>query len=118
MLWVHDTDVPSFSCSSQKRHMEWAWRHILHFDLSSESCACGRKFALCVSVPCQSALFNRLVFYTGIKESGIDVRLCDVGEAIQEVMESYEVEIGGKVHQVSCWGQRWKVISHGNGQLL
>ncbi|KAL0322805.1 UNVERIFIED_CONTAM: Methionine aminopeptidase 2B [Sesamum angustifolium] len=28
---------------------------------------------------------------TGIKEAGIDVRLCDVGAAIQEVMESYEV---------------------------
>eukprot|EP01102_Stenamoeba_stenopodia_P014230 TRINITY_DN469_c0_g2_i2.p2 TRINITY_DN469_c0_g2~~TRINITY_DN469_c0_g2_i2.p2 ORF type:complete len:235 (+),score=64.27 TRINITY_DN469_c0_g2_i2:310-1014(+) len=36
----------------------------------------------------------------GIKASGIDVRLCDVGEAIQEVMESYEVTIGGKTHQV------------------
>ncbi|KAK2967485.1 hypothetical protein RJ640_009667 [Escallonia rubra] len=37
---------------------------------------------------------------TGIKESGIDVRLCDIGAAIQEVMESYEVEINGKVFQV------------------
>ncbi|KAK8557696.1 hypothetical protein V6N13_008081 [Hibiscus sabdariffa] len=37
---------------------------------------------------------------TGIKEAGIDVRLCDVGAAIQEVMESYEVEINGKVFQV------------------
>jgi len=37
---------------------------------------------------------------TGIKEAGIDVRLCDVGEAIQEVMESYEVEIDGKVYPV------------------
>ncbi|KAG6709672.1 hypothetical protein I3842_06G144900 [Carya illinoinensis] len=37
---------------------------------------------------------------TGIKECGIDVRLCDVGAAIQEVMESYEVEINGKVYQV------------------
>ncbi|CAA0820375.1 Methionine aminopeptidase 2B [Striga hermonthica] len=36
---------------------------------------------------------------TGIKEAGIDVRLCDVGAAIQEVMESYEVEINGKVFQ-------------------
>jgi len=27
------------------------------------------------------------------------VRLCDVGAAIQEVMESYEVEINGKVYQ-------------------
>ena len=33
------------------------------------------------------------------QESGIDVRLCDVGAAIQEVMESYEVEINGKVFQ-------------------
>lgn len=36
----------------------------------------------------------------GIRESGIDVRLCDIGEAIQEVMESYEVEIDGKVYPV------------------
>ncbi|CAM6089165.1 unnamed protein product [Calypogeia fissa] len=37
---------------------------------------------------------------TGIQEAGIDVRLGDVGAAIQEVMESYEVEIGGKVFPV------------------
>jgi len=37
---------------------------------------------------------------TGIKESGIDVRLCDVGAAIQEVMESYEVELDKKMYQV------------------
>lgn len=36
----------------------------------------------------------------GIKAAGIDVRLNEVGEAIQEVMESYEVEIGNKVYQV------------------
>ena len=33
------------------------------------------------------------------------MRLCDVGEAIQEVMESYEVELDGKMHQgqsMSC----------------
>ncbi|KAI4331733.1 hypothetical protein MLD38_029888 [Melastoma candidum] len=33
--------------------------------------------------------------------AGIDVRLCEVGAAIQEVMESYEVDINGKVFQVS-----------------
>ena len=33
------------------------------------------------------------------KFAGIDVRLCDVGETIQEVMESYEVEIDGKTYQ-------------------
>ncbi|KAI9216989.1 peptidase M24, structural domain-containing protein [Blastocladiella britannica] len=37
---------------------------------------------------------------TGIREAGIDVRLSDIGAAIQEVMESYEVEIGGKTFQV------------------
>ncbi|XP_075906844.1 methionine aminopeptidase 2-like [Nelusetta ayraudi] len=37
---------------------------------------------------------------TGIKFAGIDVRLCDIGETIQEVMESYEVEIDGKTYQV------------------
>ena len=31
---------------------------------------------------------------------GIDVRLCDIGEAIQEVMESYEVELDGKTYKV------------------
>ncbi|TQS31508.1 hypothetical protein Golomagni_08209, partial [Golovinomyces magnicellulatus] len=37
---------------------------------------------------------------TGIKNAGIDVRISDVSAAIQEVMESYEVEIGGKVYPV------------------
>ena len=35
---------------------------------------------------------------TGIKEAGIDVRLGDIGAAIQEAMESYEVTIKGKVY--------------------
>jgi len=33
----------------------------------------------------------------GIRASGIDVRLGDVGGAIQETMESYEVELNGKL---------------------
>ena len=36
----------------------------------------------------------------GIAAAGIDVRLGDIGAAIQEVMESYEVEIDGKVYPV------------------
>ncbi|RSH93273.1 Methionine aminopeptidase 2 [Saitozyma podzolica] len=48
---------------------------------------------------------------TGIREAGIDVRLCDIGDAIQEVMESYEVEVGGKTHQV-------KAISNLNGHSI
>lgn len=37
---------------------------------------------------------------TGIKEAGIDVRLTDIGEAVQEVMESYELELDGKVYPI------------------
>ena len=39
---------------------------------------------------------------TGIRSAGIDVRLCDIGEAVQEVMESHTVEIWGKEYQVKC----------------
>jgi len=39
---------------------------------------------------------------TGIRAAGIDVRLTDIGEQIQEVMESYEVTIDGKTHPVKC----------------
>lgn len=33
------------------------------------------------------------------QEAGIDARLCDIGASIQETMESYEVEVDGKVHK-------------------
>jgi len=36
---------------------------------------------------------------TGVREAGIDVRMGDIGRAIQEVMESYEVEVEGKTKQ-------------------
>ena len=39
---------------------------------------------------------------TGIKNAGVDVRLCDVGAAVQEAMESSEVELDGKVLPVKC----------------
>jgi len=39
---------------------------------------------------------------TGIKEAGIDVRMSDIGAAIQETMESYEVEIRGETFPVKC----------------
>lgn len=48
---------------------------------------------------------------TGIKEAGIDVRMTDIGEAIQEVMESYEVELDGKVFPV-------KAIKNLNGHSI
>ncbi|PRP74764.1 hypothetical protein PROFUN_06625 [Planoprotostelium fungivorum] len=37
---------------------------------------------------------------TGVRCAGIDARLGEIGAAIQEVMESYEVELNGKTHQV------------------
>ncbi|KAI2850879.1 hypothetical protein CBS11350_1471 [Aspergillus niger] len=39
---------------------------------------------------------------TGIREAGIDVRMSDIGAAIQEAMESYEVEIDGTMYPVKC----------------
>lgn len=39
---------------------------------------------------------------TGIAAAGIDVRLCDIGEVIQETMESYEVELDGKTYPVKA----------------
>ncbi|KAF4548045.1 Methionine aminopeptidase 1 [Elsinoe fawcettii] len=39
---------------------------------------------------------------TGIREAGIDVRMSDIGAAIQEAMESYEVEIKGQTYPVKA----------------
>ncbi|KAL3454647.1 peptidase M24, structural domain-containing protein [Aspergillus insuetus] len=39
---------------------------------------------------------------TGIKNAGIDVRISDVSAAIQEAMESYEVEMNGKTFPVKA----------------
>lgn len=39
---------------------------------------------------------------TGIRHAGIDARLGEIGEYIQETMESYEVEIDQKVYPVKC----------------
>jgi methionyl aminopeptidase len=36
----------------------------------------------------------------GIKAAGVDVRLCDVGTAVQEVMEASEVDLDGKTYRV------------------
>ncbi|KAF2223489.1 methionine aminopeptidase 2 [Elsinoe ampelina] len=39
---------------------------------------------------------------TGIREAGIDVRMSDIGAAIQEAMESYEVELNGTTYPVKA----------------
>ncbi|CAF1492165.1 unnamed protein product [Adineta ricciae] len=38
----------------------------------------------------------------GIQAAGIDVRLCDIGEAIQEVMESHELDLDGKLYPIKA----------------
>jgi len=37
---------------------------------------------------------------TGVKEAGIDARLGEIGGAIQETMESYEIELDGKTYPI------------------
>ena len=53
---------------------------------------------LCCAVLCGSVKLQCQC--AGISEAGVDARLGDIGAAIQEVMESYEIELGGKTHQV------------------
>lgn len=38
--------------------------------------------------------------YAGMKECGVDVRLCDVGAQVTEVMTSYEVELDNKTYTI------------------
>ena len=46
-----------------------------------------------------------------VQEAGIDVRMSDIGAAIQEVMESYECEINGQTYPV-------KAIRNLNGHTI
>ncbi len=39
---------------------------------------------------------------TGIRCAGVDVQMCEIGESIQEVMESHTVTINGKEYPVKC----------------
>ena len=39
---------------------------------------------------------------TGVAAAGIDVQMCEIGEAIEEVMESHEVTINGKTYPIKC----------------
>lgn len=40
---------------------------------------------------------------TGIREAGVDASLRDIGAAIQEVMESYEITLDGKTYPSTFW---------------
>jgi methionyl aminopeptidase len=39
---------------------------------------------------------------TGIRAAGIDVQMREIGEQIQEVMESHEIELNGKTIPIKC----------------
>lgn len=48
---------------------------------------------------------------TGVREAGIDARLGEIGGAIQETMESYEIELDGKTYPI-------KAIRNLNGHTI
>jgi len=61
----------------------------------------------CAFTVCFNDKYNNLLnavkeaTYTGIKNAGIDVRIGEWGGTIQEVMESYEITLNGKTHQIN-----------------
>ncbi len=72
-------------------HLLEAVRDATNTGIKVSVCVIDMIKLLCVCVRKYHFLFPQC--------AGIDVRLCDVGESIQEVMESYEVEIDGKTYQ-------------------
>jgi methionyl aminopeptidase len=55
----------------------------------------------------------------GIKLSGIDARLCEIGGAIEEIIKSYEIELNGKNHKIKpikdlCGHTLGRFRVHGN----
>ena len=66
--------------------------------LGKDNCKAGRESLYFWNLLClilETLRYSWLYLQT----AGIDVRLGDIGEAIQEVMESYEVELDGKTYQ-------------------
>lgn len=59
----------------------------------------GTNTGIRVRNPCRSAANYRA---NVSQEAGIDVRMSDIGAAIQEAMESYEVELNGTMYPVKC----------------
>lgn len=55
---------------------------------------------------------------TGVREAGIDVRVGDIGAAIQEVMESYEVTIPHKDGRVGSTTYPVKAIGNLTGHNI
>ncbi|KAG8930368.1 Methionine aminopeptidase 2 [Tulasnella sp. 418] len=62
---------------------------------------CDSAFTLCFE-PTYEELLKAVkdATNTGVREAGIDVRVGDIGAAIQEVMESYEVVVGTDTYKV------------------
>jgi methionyl aminopeptidase len=65
------------------------------YDKLLEAVKASTDAGIRVSSPCAALAVSD--FTPFVQASGIDVRLGEVGTAIQEVMESYEVQIGSKI---------------------
>ena len=90
--------------------------HVSKYCTSSQSALCGADFGTQINGRIIDSAFTvafnpkydplltavREATDMGIRTSGVDVRLCDIGAAVQEVMESHEVELDGKTYQVRC----------------
>jgi methionyl aminopeptidase len=78
------------------------WDDVVKFDFGTHI---NGRIIDCAFTMCWNHQFDPLLqavheaTEAGIKAAGIDVRLCDIGETIQEVMESHEVTINGKTYQ-------------------
>ncbi len=59
-------------------------------------------------VPKRVEILKVFFFFFTSRKAGIDARLCDIGEAIQETMESYEITLDGVTYPI-------KSISNLNG---
>lgn len=55
-----------------------------------------------VFVTTVAALITIYIYYHKHLQTGIDMQLGEIGAEIQEVMESHEIEIKGKVYPIKC----------------
>ncbi|EMP26923.1 Methionine aminopeptidase 2 [Chelonia mydas] len=104
-IWNDFREAAEAHRQVRKYVMSWIKPGMTMIEICEKLEDCSRHIIDCAFTVTFNPKYDRLLqavkdaTNTGIKCAGIDVRLCDVGEAIQEVMESYEVEIDGKTYQ-------------------
>jgi methionyl aminopeptidase len=72
------------------------------FDHTYDNLLASVKDATNTGIKVSAFQICKVSILTNVQEAGIDARMSDIGAAIQEVMESYEVEIGGKTFPVKA----------------